>query len=70
MSVISDYSSRGKAVFIVTTTTFVLASVFVAARLVSRFVVLKSRTADDWCIVLAWVGMQPCHIGLMLMGCS
>jgi len=39
----------------VTTTTFVLASVFVAARLASRFGVLKSRTADDWFMILAWV---------------
>jgi hypothetical protein len=55
MSSISGRDSRGKAVFIVTTTTFVLASVFVAARLVSRFGVLKSRTADDWFMILAWV---------------
>ena len=57
MSNLYEDSSRGRAVFIVTTTTFVLASAFVAARLVSRFGVLKSRTADDWFIVLAWVGI-------------
>jgi hypothetical protein len=28
--------------------------VFVAARLVSRFGVLKSKTADDWVMILAW----------------
>jgi hypothetical protein len=55
MSSISGHDSRGKGVFIVTTTTFVLASVFVAARLVSRFGVLKSKTADDWVMILAWV---------------
>lgn len=47
--------SRGRSAFVVTTTTFVLATVFVAARLISRFGVLKSRTADDWVIILAWV---------------
>ena len=49
---------RGKAVFTVTTTTFVLASVFVFARLISRFAVLKSRTWDDWFIILAWASSE------------
>lgn len=47
--------SRGGVVFVVTTTTFVLASLFVAARLISRFAILRSRTADDWFMVVAWV---------------
>jgi hypothetical protein len=55
MSSITGHDSRGKSVFIVTTTTFVLASIFVAARLVSRFGIVKNRTADDWCMILAWV---------------
>jgi hypothetical protein len=59
MSSISGHLSRGKAVFIVTTTTFVLATVFVAARLVSRFGILKHRTADDWFIILSWVSCAP-----------
>jgi hypothetical protein len=32
----------------------VLASLFVAARLVSRFAILRSRTADDWFMIGAW----------------
>ena len=47
--------SRGRAVFIVTTTTFVAATVFVVARLLSRFAILKTRTADDWWMIVAWV---------------
>ena len=55
MSDINGHDSRGKSVFIVTTTTFALTSIFVAARLISRFVILRSRTADDWFIILSWV---------------
>jgi len=47
--------SRGEVVLVVTTTTFVLASLFVAARLISRFAILRSRTADDWFMIIAWV---------------
>ncbi|KAG4437240.1 hypothetical protein IFR05_007294 [Cadophora sp. M221] len=46
--------SRGRSVFVVTTVTFVLATFFVAARLISRFGVLRHRTADDWVMILAW----------------
>lgn len=50
--------SRGEAVLVVTTTTFVLASLFVAARLISRFAILRSRTADDWFMIVAWVSRR------------
>ncbi|KAJ5041246.1 uncharacterized protein L3040_005794 [Drepanopeziza brunnea f. sp. 'multigermtubi'] len=46
--------SRGKSVFVVTTITFVLATISVVARLISRFGITKHRTADDWIIILAW----------------
>ncbi|KAE8453898.1 hypothetical protein EG329_007674 [Mollisiaceae sp. DMI_Dod_QoI] len=46
--------SRSESVFVVTTTTFTLATIFVVARLVSRFGILRSRTADDWVMILAW----------------
>jgi hypothetical protein len=55
MADFGGHHSRGEAVFVVTTTTFVLASVFVAARLVSRFAILKSQTLDDWFMIIAWV---------------
>ncbi|KAH6666687.1 MFS transporter-like protein [Halenospora varia] len=45
---------RGQSVFIVTTTTFVLATIFVAGRLISRFGILKNRTWDDWFMIVAW----------------
>lgn len=56
--------SRGKPVFVVTTITFVLATVFVVARLVSRFGILKHRTADDWVMILAWVSGAWWMLGL------
>lgn len=57
MSSISNSDSVGETVFIVTITTFVIATTFVVARLVSRFGVLRSRTADDWSMILAWVSL-------------
>jgi hypothetical protein len=45
---------RSRTVFIVTTTTFALATIFVISRLISRFVILKNRTADDYWMILAW----------------
>lgn len=55
MSAINDLHGRGRAAFVVTTTTFILATLFVIARLISRFGILKHRTADDWIMILAWV---------------
>lgn len=40
--------------FAVTTTTLVIASVFVAARLVSRLCVVRQTRLDDYFIVFAW----------------
>ena len=54
-SITSNHASRSEVVLVVTTTTFVLATVFVCARLVSRFGILRSRTADDYVMILAWV---------------
>ncbi|KAG9238414.1 MFS transporter-like protein [Amylocarpus encephaloides] len=54
MASITGGSPRGDAVFVVTTTTFVLATLFVISRLISRFVLLKHRTWDDWFVILAW----------------
>jgi hypothetical protein len=65
MADFGGHHSRGEAVFVVTTTTFVLASVFVAARLVSRFAILRSRTADDWFMIGAWVSyLQLKRLGI------
>ncbi|TVY84482.1 L-fucose-proton symporter [Lachnellula suecica] len=54
MTSIDELQGRGRAVFVVTTTTFVLATLFVVARLISRFGILRHRTADDLFIILAW----------------
>ncbi|KAK5987413.1 6-deoxy-L-galactose permease-like protein [Cladobotryum mycophilum] len=58
---LSDAMSRGAvpdhgpAVFAVTTATLVLASVFVAARMISRFFIVKNVTWDDRVMILAWL---------------
>ena len=68
MAVRSDFASRSRAVFIVTTVTFILATAFVIARLISRFVLLRNRTWDDWLMILAWVGhFCTTRIGLTLI---
>ena len=46
---------RSRVVFVGVTVTFILASIFVTARLVTRFGIVKHRGWDDYCIVLAWV---------------
>ncbi|KAF7898062.1 hypothetical protein EAF00_004508 [Botryotinia globosa] len=46
--------SRSDLVFWVTTITFIITSIFVVARLVSRFGILRKRTQDDWFIILSW----------------
>ncbi|POR38557.1 L-fucose-proton symporter [Tolypocladium paradoxum] len=47
--------NRGPAVFAVTTATLVLASVFVAARIVCRSLIVRNVTWDDKIIILAWI---------------
>ncbi|OBS29022.1 hypothetical protein FPOA_02958 [Fusarium poae] len=46
---------RGPAVFAVTTATLVLATVFVAARIVSRTFIVRNVTWDDRVMILAWL---------------
>ena len=46
--------SRAESVRTVSVVTLVLTTVFVIGRLISRFVLVKSRTWDDWFIILAW----------------
>lgn len=46
--------SRGPQVFAATTVTIVLATAFVAARLISRFGIVQKHTWDDWLIIIAW----------------
>lgn len=53
----SQFPNRGKAVFVVTTVTFVLATIFVFARLVSRFAIVRRRSLDDYFIILSWVSL-------------
>ncbi|RFU26944.1 hypothetical protein B7463_g9380, partial [Scytalidium lignicola] len=55
MSANGDFVTRGPTVLAVTTTTIVLASVFVIARLISRFCIVRSHTWDDYWMILAWV---------------
>ena len=53
---------RSRAVFVGVTVTFVLASIFVAARLITRIIITKHRSWDTYCILLAWVSMFPAKV--------
>ncbi|KAK6599339.1 l-fucose permease [Botrytis cinerea] len=56
MSTSTDHvPSRSELVFWVTTITFIITSIFVVARLVSRFGILRKRTPDDWFIIFSWI---------------
>jgi hypothetical protein len=61
MFLAGDLNSRDRAVFIGVTVTFILASLFVAARLVARFGIVKRRGWDDYFILLAWVSEPSAH---------
>ncbi|KAK0671757.1 major facilitator superfamily domain-containing protein [Cercophora samala] len=50
-----EHADRGPAVLAVTAATLILASVFVAARMVSRIGIVRRFGADDYIIVLAWL---------------
>ncbi|KAI8624836.1 fucose permease [Xylariaceae sp. FL1651] len=50
-----EYPNRGPAVFAVTTGTLVLATVFVAARLACRALIVRHVSWDDYFIIIAWV---------------
>lgn len=47
--------SRSRAVFISVTASFILATLFVVARLISRLGIVKYRGWDDYAILVAWV---------------
>ena len=51
----SSATSRGDSIFTVTLTTIILTTVFVVGRLISRFALVRSRTWDDWFIIVAWL---------------
>jgi hypothetical protein len=55
VTTVDGFPDRGPAVFIVTTTTLVLASIFVIARGVSRLGIVHKTSWDDYMIVVAWV---------------
>lgn len=50
-----SFPDRGPTVFAVTTATSVLATVFVAARMVSRIGIVRKVSWDDYIIVFAWL---------------
>jgi hypothetical protein len=57
---------RGPLVLVVTTTTLVIASVFVFARLVSRIGIVKHMSLDDYFIILAWVSIPQKWVSTLL----
>jgi len=56
-----ENGGRSKMVFITTTVTFVLASIFAAGRIVSRFYIVKRHGWDDYTYILAWVSALAAH---------
>lgn len=50
-----DFATRAPAVLITTVIMLVLATIFVALRMVSRIGIVKKITADDYFMLLAWV---------------
>ena len=51
----AGFPDRGPAVFAVTTATLALATVFVAARMVSRIAIVRRTGWDDYLLALAWL---------------
>jgi hypothetical protein len=51
----SDIPDRRQSVLVVTTTTLVVTTIFIAARLVSRLVIIRKIAWDDYFIVFGWV---------------
>lgn len=51
----SDVPNRGPAVFAVSVATLAAASVFVAARMISRYFIVRSARWDDRIMILAWL---------------
>ncbi len=50
------YEDRGPTVFVVTLVMLVLATLFLAMRLVIPLGIVKRYSSDDWLTSLAWVG--------------
>ncbi|KAH6717265.1 MFS transporter-like protein [Leptodontidium sp. MPI-SDFR-AT-0119] len=50
-----ESGDRSRAIFIAVTVSFVIASIFAAGRVVSRFVVVKRHGWDDYTFILAWI---------------
>lgn len=53
---VESTQNRGPVVLAVTTALWVVSSIFVALRLVSRAGVVRKFSRDDYFIVFAWVG--------------
>ncbi len=51
----AGFPDRGPAVFIVTTLTLALATLFLTGRIVSRVGILRQARLDDYVMVLAWL---------------
>lgn len=56
-----ESGDRSRAIFIAVTVSFVIASIFAAGRVVSRFVVVKRHGWDDYTFILAWVSVLAAH---------
>jgi hypothetical protein len=61
---------HSKGVFIGVTVTFIIASILVVTRLVSRFGIIKHSGKDDYLIILAWVSKLACFYSILWVICA
>ena len=62
----SPQGSRSEVVYITTLASVILSFIFIILRLISRAVILKKTSWDDYLIVLAWVRTQSSTVLLRL----
>jgi hypothetical protein len=58
----SNVPDRRQPVLVVTSTSLTIATIFVAARLVSRIGIVKRVSWDDYLIVVAWVCLYFAYV--------
>ncbi|WWC89439.1 uncharacterized protein L201_004363 [Kwoniella dendrophila CBS 6074] len=59
-------SNRSPAVFTVTLVLLVLSTLFTIARLISKWLVVKKRTSDDWVALLAWFFAMAMSVSILI----
>ena len=62
----AGFPDRGPAVFIITTVTLALATLFITARMVSRVGILRQARSDDYVMALAWLIAVSLSLSIIL----